>query len=569
MKKEKQSALVIFGKDLPKKKLAWWKQFDVVLTGDKLEEFIDPGSIYEASTFAEELSCLKMPDGTSISKSFIYEGYELWWIHYDSLFLYLCLPYTQYKRLLQYLKDFKNVYFYKPTFKTLFSSYLEAYGCKMTILREPGLKNLFFLPFGIMVQILLTFISLPILMIKRPKLMVFTGDKFEKSTDYDSRMIFIYQELCQKNLQFVEFIRSLESWKTVLKHAFVRKRPVIYSLAVAFIGKFVNFKSFDIKVSMNEPNDKFKLLLAISSLKSVYDDVCAIRIMRWILHIIGIKTAFIPAATERNFHTVLGCKLNSIPTVGILHGVASRYYNLYDFLPGFNGEKMLSVDKYGLWSEWWKEYYLKNSKAYNQGQLFVSGPMRPLLPKSANLDQSIKQDNLIKVLFVSEQVAVPNEVFPYLKTLLKTENISLHLTFRPYRDGFEIWLKDNHPEIFDKFGEDKILRKGIYDAISKCDVIVGSYSTGVLEALLQLKIPLFFRTQKWGDYYNLKNYDKKQSFFAENPDELAEKIKNSRSVSPDAIKDLRERYFGDPYKNGSKWVVDQLEKVLLKGYLTK
>ena len=48
-----------------------------------------------------------------------------------------------------------------------------------------------------------------------------------------------------------------------------------------------------------------------------------------------------------------------------------------------------------------------------------------------------------------------------------------------------------------------------------------------------------------------------------------EKIKNAWTVSKEDLKKLQEKYFGDPYKNGSKWVVDQLEDALLKGRMTK
>ena len=563
---KQEKVLVVFGEELPKGDLG---QYDIVLDGERLQEFIEAGSIYEASAFAEELSRLKLDDGSRIAKSFIYKGYELWWIYYDSLFLYFCLPWTQYKKLLEYLKDFKSIYLYRPPYKSLFFCYLKAYGCETGILQETGFKSPSFLPFGIFIQILITLLCIPILMVCKRRTMVFTGDKFEKSRDYDFRMKFIYENLRQKNIPFVEFIRSLESWKMVLQHMFIRKRPVVYSEAVAFVGKFFSILSSKPYFSTLEqdPESKFKFLVATHYLKSIYDDIWAIRIMKWILRATGIRVAFITAANERNFHSVLGCKLNAIPTVGILHGVASRYYNGYDFLPGFDGEKMLSVDKYGLWSEWWKKYYLKYSKAYKPEQLYVSGPMRPLEnSKRSDLNTDSKGLTLnsgpIKVLFLAGQLTVPQEAIPYLLKLVENKNLSICITFRTPRDDFEKWLRNHHPEILEKIGQENILYGNIHKIIAQCDVVVGAYSTGVLEALLQLKVPIFFRTQKWGDYYSLKEYDEKHSFFAENSVELIEKIKNTPSVSTDTLKDLRERYFGDPYKNGSKWVVDQLENDL-------
>ena len=103
----------------------------------------------------------------------------------------------------------------------------------------------------------------------------------------------------------------------------------------------------------------------------------------------------------------------------------------------------------------------------------------------------------------------------------------------------------------------------IEEAISLCDVVVGSYSNAVLEALLQLKPLVFFRTQKWGDYFEIKSLDAQGYFFAENPEELIEKIKKSTNILKEDLKKLQKQFFGNPYQNGSKWVVDQVIKNLL------
>jgi len=596
---KQEKALVVFGEELPHK----WPQSkhllnvivakenlrrDVEAMGFKfvsIELFIEAGSVHEASAFAEELSRLTLPDGSRLAESFTYKGYELWWIYYTSLFLYFCLPWTQYKKLLEYLKDFESIYLYQPPYKSLLFCYLKAYGCEASILRETGFKSPSFLPFGIFLQIIITLLCLPILMVKRYGLMVFVGDKFAKSKDYDFRMKFIYEELRQRKIPFVEFIRSLESWKAVLQHVFVRKRPVIYSEGVAFVGKSLSIVSGGRALARarfgghilpleTNPEARFKYLVATQYLLNVCDDVWAIRVMKWILHAIGIKAAFITAATERNFHAFLGCKLNAIPTVGILHGVASRYYTVYDFLPGFRGAKRMAVDKYGLWSEWWKKYYLENSKVYLPEQLHVSGLMRPLERKErSDLNTDSKGPTLksspVKVLFVAGQLTAPEEAMPYLLALVEAKDLSVHITFRPYRDDFEKWLREHSLGTLEKIGEENILRGDIHEAIAQCDVIVGAYSTAVLEGLLQFRVPVFFRTKKWGDYYSLKEYDEEHSFFAENPAELIAKIKNARTVSKEDLKKLQEKYFGDPYKNGSKWVIDQLEEALLKGYMTK
>jgi len=581
----KNTTLVVFGKDFPTGRMLG-REFDTIIADEifrkkvedlgsrfvELDSLVDPGSIYEATALLEELSLLTLPNNSRLSKSFTYKGYELWWINCDNLFNYFCLPYTQYRKLLEYLKRFDNITLFDSPFPSLFSVYLQSNNIRFSILIKPGIKSPSFLPLGIVIQIILTIINLPLLIICPKKVMVFTGDKFAKNADYDFRMKYIYEALRQKSIPFVEFIRSLESFKTVLRHAVFRSRLVIYPQAVIFLARFLNFISGNYKRAQREygphrfssvvdSNKRFKMMVATQYLITAYEDVYAIRIMKFMLRIIGVRAAIFTAAMERNFHAVLGCKLNAIPTVGILHGVTSRYSAPYDFMPGFDGKKMLSVDIYGLWSEWWKEYYLKHSQAYKPEQLYVSGPMRPLETLKEPDIFAGTQDGLVRVLFVAEHTVAPSEAMPYLLGLLNSRDIQLTIKFRPYRDGFEEWLSQNEPQVL-KLQHVKIVKGTMQEAIQHADVVVGSRSTGVLEALLQLRVPIFFCTKKWGDYYGMTESNEHRHFFAENPVELIEKIKDARVLPRGLITNMREQYFGDPYKNGSKWVVDKIEQIV-------
>lgn len=575
------SALVIFTSDIPDKNYGWWKTHECVISlpihqkfieqmGLKwvsLEAYVDAGSIYEANVFAEELSLLKLPDGKRVSRSFTYHGYDLWWLNYDTLFFYFCLPYTQYKKLLEYLKGYESVYVYKPSFHRLFSVYLSNYGIPITIDNGPGLKSLSLLPLGVFFQILLTVLSLPVLILKRCRIMIYTGDEFDKGKDHNFRMKFMYEELRKRKTPFIEFIRSVESWKTVLHHAFVRRRPVVYTDAVAFIGRYMSLLSggrvraralFGLHTYANitEKHERLKYAIATQYLLTVYDDVWAIRIMKLILKGIGVKVAFMLVATGRNLQATLGCKLNGIPTVGVLHGVASRHYNLYEFMPAYEGEKVLSVDRYGLWSDWWKEYFIEHSRAYRKDQLFVSGPMRPF----DQMESAGIQGTRIRVLFVSELVAVPSEVMPYLWSLIAEHGIELTIKFRPHHDTFEEWLTLHEPQILN-MSNVRVVSGGMHEAIQNADVVTGCQSTGVLEALMQNRVPIFFRTQKWGDYYGMTEQEGTHRFFAENPTELIQKIKDAVRVDRSQLEKLCVQYFGDPSRNGSAWAVDQLEEI--------
>jgi len=555
-----KSVLVIFGKESPEKSKKWFEQFDKIISPKELEGLIDPGSVQEAYDLVNKISRLTLADGSRLAKLINWQGYELWWLHFDTIYERFCLPYTQYSNLLSYLKNFKRVYLFQPPYPDLFSYFLRAHQCQCIILKKFKLRNLLPIPFGVLVQAVLSILFLPWLAIKRPGIMVWTSDKFSPPHDYDFRMKFIYKELRKRKIPFVEFIRSMESWRVVLQHAWKRKRPVFYSTAITcLIGILANLVSkkkrfIEASSDLSRPEDYFWFSVATHYIKNIKATIWSILAMKFVLQWIGVKAAIIGSGVDRTFHEVLGCKVTGIKTVGIEHGAASRYYFVSDFMPEFNGEKMISVDRYGLWSDWWKEYYIKNSKVFKPEQLFVSGPMRPLEKEIVEVPPS----NPPRILFISEELAAPKEIIPYLLTILDAEDFDLYFKFRPYRDGFEIWLKENQPEIYGKISaKTKILRGTMEEAIGLCDIVVGSYSTAVLEALLQVKPFVFFQTQKWGDAFEIKKLDIQGHFFAENPQELAGYIKSNLHVPREELIKLQKQFFGNPYQDGGKWVVEQ------------
>ncbi|OGN01139.1 MAG: hypothetical protein A2651_04025 [Candidatus Yanofskybacteria bacterium RIFCSPHIGHO2_01_FULL_42_12] len=552
-----KSILVCFEEGLPKR---FREKFDEVLNVEALESLVSPGSVEDASQLVRELSLLTDSSGRRISKSVNYKGSELWWMNYDNLMYKFCLPYTQYERLLEHLKNFQVVYLYEPPFPDLFRYYLESHGVRCEI--ESKLQNRFSV--GILIQAALSLPFLFWLRLRSPKLMVWAGDRLDLPRDYNFRMRFIYEELRGRKIKFAEFIRSMESSPTVLKHAMIRKRSVIYSYAIVTLVRSIA----DLLVAKEKIDVKegFWSKVAVHYIQNVRSDIWAIRAMKFILKFIGIKAAIIPGAINRNFPEVLACKLLGIKTVGIQHGLHPKSYFVSDFMHEFDGEKTLSVDKYGLWSEWWRQYYLKYSKAYKPEQLYVSGLMRPLEEAvKPSLGGSAKfEGEPIKVLFVAEELAAPEEIMPYLEALIEDKSLSLYIKFRPYKDGFEEWLTRNRPELLKKFSQERILKTSMSEAIGNTDVAVGSQSAGVLESVLQLKPFVLFWTEKWGDFFSLKSNYPEYNVFVESPSELVARLKNLHTISPSILKKLQEDLFGDPYRNGSKWVVDQAEAVLTK-----
>lgn len=581
-KNNKQSVLVIFGGKIPQRNKSWWKQFDMVIgpvaIKNMVASFIDinsvmgHGSVQKSYELVNRLSRLTTKDGQRLTKLFMYQGYELWWMNYGFIEYKFCLPYTENQTLLEYLKNYNKVYLYQPVHRELFFYFLKAHGRECIEIKnrcDTIRKKL--LPGGVIVQLFLSVLFLLPLLLIRPKTMYRIGDQIDPPFSHDFRHEHVYLEIKKRNIKFVEFVRSLQPWYKVLLNVWRRKRPVIYCTAITFfILEKLSFFEKDrdrqlikkIRSEGDSPEETFWLYCATHFLDGkIKATIWSILTMKWLLRVIGVKAAIIISASSRALPEVLGCQLLGIKTVGIQHGLAFRWYLPHDFMPEYDGVKQLSIDRYGLWSAWWKEYYLAHSKAYKQEQLYVSGPMRPLGKEAKEAESSDLGTRPLKVLFVSEQLAIPEEIMPYLSAALNDKDFVLSLKVRPQMDGFEGWLRKNNPDIV---GRLTISRDDIHKAIAQSDVVVGSHSTAVLEALCQLKPFVFFWTDKWGDYYGIKNFDSQGYFFATNPVEFIKKIKKSGQMPKEDLKKLQTRFFGDPYQNGAKWVVDQAEDFIKK-----
>lgn len=566
-----KSILVIFGKDRPRKNKKWYEQFDEVLFAEGLQKFVSPGSIPKAYELVNRVSRLKTGDGRRISKLANYRGYELWWMNCETVYERFCLPYTRYENLLSHLKGFDKAYFFEPPEPDLFRYFCQANSICCFISNKFKPRSLLPFSLGGFIQIFLSLIFLPWLRIKggKNKAMIWTSDKFDGPRDHNFRVRFIYDELRKRKTPFIELIRSMEKWPVLLAHVFKRKRPVFYSTAIIdFIYSLTPRSDFNLSLPA-DPEERFWFLAATHYLKYVKGCILSIKAMQAVLRWAGVKAAYTSVGGSRNFHEIIACKINGIKTIGIQHGIGPRYDFVPDFMPEFDGKKQISVDEYGLWSEWWREYYKKYSRAYIQEQLFISGPMRPLKKDlETDLETKFLSGNLvskssrIRVLLMSEELADPEEIIPYYSAVLQTADLEPYFKFRPYRDSFETWLKENRPDVYKSISEKtKVLRGSMEEAVSQCDVVVGSRSTAVLESLMQLKPCVFFWTQKCGDYFEMKQSGL-DDFFAQNPQELIERVRKSGDISEETLKNLRKQFFGDPYQNGSAWVVDRIEQYL-------
>lgn len=568
----------------------WWKWAGTVigpasLAGEvrqrgqqflDIEELGEFENVEEALALLRQLSLLTLPDGRRISELVTYRGHELWWIHYDALFLRFCLPFTKYRRLLVELSKYSRVYLHAPVYPELFEYFLQAHGCQSVCLAERPFRTILrrFFDVGLsdLLRVALSISFLVMLWFRQARVMVFTSDLLDAPDDFDFRLRRVYEELRERKLGFVEFIRSLHPPRITLRHVWVRRRPVVYSSAIiAFLyGAASRVSSRDRVVGLvldcladRSPEERFWGRVSVHFLAQARGARWAIAALVTILRGLGIRVAVIVSASVRTLHELIACKISGIGTVGIQYGATVSSYSVGQFIHEYSGATPMGPDVYGVWSRGWQEYYRKHSRAYHPHQVRVAGHLRPAAKDLLQNVTTRADTDPIRVLFVAEPLVEPREAFPYLQALCGQPDFRVFVKTRPMiEDPFECWLRLHVPEVL---REVDILRGDMHEAIAKCDVIVGSYSTGVLEGLLQLKPIVFFNTVKWGDHFGIRGLTERRCLFAENPEGVVDCVRECIRIPHRILVDLRDHFFGDPTRDGGRWVVDQVDHYLRYG----
>lgn len=127
------------------------------------------------------------------------------------------------------------------------------------------------------------------------------------------------------------------------------------------------------------------------------------------------------------------------------------------------------------------------------------------------------------------------------------------------KDRLVAYLRDHAPDVVSQI---EVVIGDIHQAIARSDVVVGCYSTAVLEGLLQLKPLVFFNTRRWGDYYEFQAIEAARGFFAENPEVAPERVRAVLQIPRETLEQLRAYFWGAPTRDGGKWVVGQVERLL-------
>jgi hypothetical protein len=375
---------------------------------------------------------------------------------------------------------------------------------------------------------------------------IWSGDFWNEKSSGDFRLGPLFHQLDCDEIKYIEFIRdSRLSLYLTIKNLVRRRRPVIYygffSRLSRLIYKFApvveagDIKPYDLRL--------FKFLRYYSTNKF------EIGLIKWIFDRLQITHLIAWEFSERQAPLIFAAKVKGIPIFGFMHGAGMRCYMIHEFIkvnPKLSNPVL--IDNYGVWSEWWREYYLENSNIY--GKVEVVRPLKEGFSVRAHAAVKRRENRVeqrLKILWVCEPLIDPLDIINYLDLAVKNGEVLLKVRDES-EPGFLAKLFRLRPE----YRSLPVVKGDIYSAISLVDVVVGSHSTAVLDAALLDTALLLVNSQKWGNYFELD-----ETVFCQDTDEFVKKIQD---LPVQDLHLLRQRFFGSSERHCASWLVGLIKR---------
>lgn len=514
-----------------------------------IEDYVQFYNIAEARKLTDKI----FSHNADFIAEYDYKGYKITWSWYSDVFQ-LCVKYLEIKTLIDKIerlnihkisigevdpqyKKVLNIYFYNKSVTS------RATSSKLWSNLKQILFN--FTIFSFSVFSIMFFILRP-----GRSIGTYTSDFVYKDNKSDIRFSYLYKKYQENSIQYVEFIRP-----TTIKNFFIntfkrRRFAIYYTSIIYFVDLFTKKTEYSKKPQNYYQSILYRYHGANISLKK------SVLIIEKIYKILRIHKFVLIFFNSRNAHLAIAAKSLSIKTIGIMHGLQQKDYAVYEFMESYHENKKIGCDVYGVWSNYYLEYFQKHSKISNANSFQYSGLLRPVKNINQNNYFCRVSEDKIKVLLVSEPLVSVFEVIPYIKCLLKNNNIEVAIKVRPMiRDSYYENLKSELPYINNL----DVISGDIHEVGNNFDVFVGSYSTAVIEASLIGKISVLLDTKRWGDYFDIDTLIPNKTLLVKRPEALNNhifsRIENEQYLN--TIELTKIRFFGDN-RDGAQWVVDQL-----------
>jgi hypothetical protein len=257
---------------------------------------------------------------------------------------------------------------------------------------------------------------------------------------------------------------------------------------------------------------------------------------------------------RHNHELTAACISLGIPVLGFQHGVFNKFHaGLMAF--GFSGARPHAFDRYGVWSDLFRDRLLRDSGLFPPDRVFVSGPVRPPEEAAPQRTRARRpgQPDTLRVLVISEPLARKQEVAPYLQALLRDPQFEICLKLRPGES--ERSLEDYGLPA----GRVRLIKTGtVYEALAQTDAAIGTYSTVLYEAILAMVPIVWMKTSR---AYGRELGEDQLAETASRPEELPGAIRKAVARDDALLRRIRERVWGTDIRNGSECLLEELRRL--------
>lgn len=400
-----------------------------------------------------------------------------------------------------------------------------------------------------------TVIRHPFFLFKQNKCLVHTSNNFGPKTKYDYRIAPIIKRMDDQKIPVLFLIRTSHLPHKILKNHFLRNHICLYTDSIINLAFYIGvIKAFIFR----EEHNKEKLdEIIFEKLKFGYTPIIfSINAIKFLFSKLKTNTAFISDNTERSIIELIAANKLNFDTIGIQNGIELYYYHTQKFNQGISKTaNHISQKKFGVWSEGWKEYFIKYSKVYKPENIYVSGFHRNIAKKEKVI---IKKTKVKKVLWLCENLTPVKEIISYVQHLVDSD-FDLYIKARPQQKDAGDQIAD---ELIKFFGKDKftIITNPIENCATDYDVAIGSYTTAILDCGLMGVPVLLIKNKTWEDVFDLQKDILINKIYCKSGTDLLLKLDNLPIKS---IKLFIDKYSPQYSLNGSNWVYNELNKSFL------
>jgi hypothetical protein len=403
-------------------------------------------------------------------------------------------------------------------------------------------------------------------MVRRPQVLVFSSDVITPGRSYDARIEKIYTSLFTTGSRFIEFFGSKGGGREI-GNFFKRRRPCLYrdvapvwlqtrnERGLARLGQSVGRSRQDPEVDfLHSVAEKILLPASLSSKQMV-------RNLQWILRRLRPQIGLFLDDSRYAHELVTACKLNGIPTLGVQHGLYSCIAPGLISL-GFQNARNHGFDRYLMWSPFFVDLMSNVSSLYKKDNLRTGGlPRNRVSVSETLLPETDPSKERLRVMFVIEDydsILQNTEVFPYVRSLLANPRIELFIKLRlsPVNVG-KGKLRTPFTEMTEMdFPQPNLLTGPIDAYLPQMDVVVGSWSTAVLDSIYHQRPVVLFKTSLYEDPLGLSAAG--VATIVDRPSELAGAVARAAQEPAAAMARYKSQVWGDREINAEELILEEI-----------